>query len=211
MNIQARADQLALAAIKADARTRLRSPNAETKHRKDSCIDQLVVLLDAELTKNDVLIFAAEAVYRANFFEQRTIESLKRSARLMGDLEMAESAATGDARTSKTKLAKLNTEAHPLIAKAVNHGRAIETKQKGLAGGNGRAAKIAKVEAFAVNLYSQKKWPSARQAAKELSDQVQAEAKKQGWTMSADQAQKTISGWLGPKKMGSRQPAKVPR
>ena len=51
--------------------------------------------------------------------------------------------------------------------------------------------------------------PSARQAAKELSDKVQEEAKKQGWTMSAEQAEKTISGWLGPKKLGSRQPAKV--
>lgn len=88
----------------------------------------------------------------------------------------------------------------PLMTQAYLNG--IEKQKVILAkqGGIGKKAKYAPLKELAVKLVSEKSFKSRRNAAKTITSKIVAESERLGITLSKDQAEITITGWL--KEMG---------
>ena len=64
-------------------------------------------------------------------------------------------------------------------------------------GANARHQKNRAIKAEAIRLYREQKWPSARQAAKQITPQIRAFCTEHGFPpLSSDREQQTIYGWI---------------
>jgi hypothetical protein len=77
--------------------------------------------------------------------------------------------------------------------------------ERGKAGSTKRDAKFEPLRKLARELASKKRYPSKRNAALSIKDEILAAAKVHEITLSAMQAERTITGWLDGMSFGSKQ------
>ena len=190
MDIQARADAIALMGVKNRLKKTLRQPPGLPFLSMAECVDQLTELLTTELTPVELARFAAIATVQAN---------LHREAE--NNLHTAFSAVSAAIQSNESPqklikiLAKLEKE-NPVAWVGVDLGQIISRKLKASDASKKSKQKSALVKVYALNLFDAGNWKSRSQASKRLWPKVLAEAQRVGWLVSATQGPKTLYQWL---------------
>lgn len=198
MDLQERAEEIALLAIRAKARTALRLPYGQESPDGYVCLDQIGELLESELEPCEVTKYAAACTYRAVYHEQRVKTLLKLLGEIVDTIDVAEIGAGGTVNDAVTALREIVTQGHPLISSAVDFGRQIERKVKASASSRKSKEKMEVVKNFALQLYKDGagNWKNPSQARRRLWPQVLEKANLVGWKVSETEGPETLYKWL---------------
>ena len=197
MDLDQRADAIAMQAIKDAAATGLRalSPSDRTQRIVD-CLDTLSRLLDTELDGGDLARFAATALYRANYYLDRLLAYETSLGVFLTAMEQANQGRTGRTEKIKAAIAKLHRKGSPLVSMAFQLGQDTGASLSASASGKQGKAVSEEVKAYAIRLYDAGTWKNPSQARHRLLPQVVAEAKRLKWSMSPTEAPTTLYRWL---------------
>ena len=198
MDLDQRADAIALAAIKDLAGLGLRAlPPAERSQRLTDCLDELTLLLGRELDSADLLRFAAQASYRASMYKTATLAYEDSVDDFLTALEEPPTRGRSRAKIIKDAQQKLLRRGHPLIADLVSGAQATVASLKASDSSKKGKAKNASLEEFAGQLYAANpKWASVANARDKLWPKVQAEALRRGKPLTALTGPTTLYKWL---------------
>ena len=192
MDIKSRANELAQKAV---AEPGLR-PLERKSRRSERCITEMAELFLQAGDRRQIARYAASATYEAQLFAAQSRAAEQRLADIDDALWIAKSARSSK-KASDIRLAFKKLLAHndSIVLQAVISGlfmaptlRASASNQKG------REKEIA-VKKFAIGKYEARKWPSVKQAAIALSDEVYQEAIRLGWDDMSTEAG-TLYLWL---------------
>ena len=190
MDIQARADAIALIAVKNALKKSLRQPPGLPVLSMAECVDELRELLTTELTPDQLARFAAIATVQAN---------LHREAE--NNLHIAFSAVSAAIQSNESPqklikiLAKLEKE-NPVAWVGVDLGQIISRKLKASDASKKSKQKSALVKAYALDMFDAGNWKSTSQASKRLWPKVYAEAQRLGWAVNPTHGPETLYNWL---------------
>lgn len=190
MDIQARADAIAMIGVKNILKKTLRQPPVLPMLSMADCVDQLTDLLTTELTQTQLARFAAIATIQASLHREAANSFNQTLTSLAASVQANESP-----QNLKKMLAKLEKE-NPVAWVGVDLGQIIGRKLKASDASKQSKQKSALVKAYALNLFDAGNWKSTSQASKRLWPEVLAEAQRVGWAVTATQGPKTLYQWL---------------
>ncbi len=194
MDIQARADAIALIAAKNTLKRTLRQPPGIPLMSVANCVEQLTNLLVAELKASEMARFAAIATYKANLYREQVNTF---TAALSTLLESVNSDASTAVRSKNLRRALVKLEAeHPLVWVGVDLGQIIGRTLKASDAGKKSKTKSDLVKAYAIDLFAARTWKSTRSAKDALWPLVLAEANRVGWSVAPTQGPLTLYKWL---------------
>ena len=190
MDIQARADAIALIGVKNRLKKILRQPPGLPFLSMAECVDQLTELLTTELTPVQLARYAAVATFQASLYREaanslnRTLTSLAASVQ-----------ANESPQNLKKIVAKLEKE-NPVAWVGVDLGQIISRKLKASDASKKSKQKSALVKAYALDMFDAGNWKSTSQASKRLWPKVYAEAQRLGWAVNPTHGPETLYKWL---------------
>lgn len=190
MDIQERADAIAVIGVKNKLKKSLRQPTGLPHMSVAECLEQLTDLLTAELTVSELARFAAGATYKANLHMAQADNFTEALSTLLESIKSDDS--PQNLRKALTKLEKEN----PVVWVGVDLGQIIGRTLKASEAGKKSKGKIELVKAYATGLYDTGTWKSTRNARDQLWPQVLAEAKRVGWAVSLSEGPETLYKWL---------------
>jgi hypothetical protein len=190
MEIQARADAIALIGVKNTLKKTLRQPPGLPVLSMAECVDQLTELLTTELETVQLARFAAIATVQANLHREAENNLHTAFSALSAAIQSNESP-----QQLKQMIAKLEKE-NPVAWVGVDLGQIISRKLKASDASKRSKQKSALVKAYALDLFDKGDWKSKSQARNSLWPKVQAEAKRVGWAITTTQGPETLYGWL---------------
>lgn len=190
MDIQARADAIALIAVKNTLKKTLRQPPGLPFLSAAECVEQLTDLLAAELKASELARFAALATYQVNLYREQANTFTAALSTLLESIQSDESPTN-----LRKVLAKLEKE-NPAVWVGVDLGQIIGRTLKASDAGKKSKTKIDLVKAYAIDLFAEGTWKSTRKARDALWPQVVAEAKRVGWGVTTTQGPETLYQWL---------------
>ena len=198
MDLAQRADDIALAAIKDNAKTGLRalSPTEQDQILED-CLAELTQLLGKELDSDGILRFAVCATYRASMYKTATLAYEASVDDFLTALAEQPTRGRSKAKIIRDAQQKLLRRGHPLISELVSGAQATVASLKASDSSKKGKAKNASLEDFACQLFdANPKWVSVANARDKLWPKVRAEAVKRGKPLTDHTGPTTLYKWL---------------